>query len=190
MLAEHGWYPSWYMTHSDTINATILLKDGKIEELNKQMTKFFKEQENDIEEIICSRFPNRATLIKAAFRAHRHGDYELSIPLMLAQADGICQEIIQINLYSKKSGVPMTSEFAERFAGDVFLSALLEPLRRVGVISANTKDLINTSGILNRHGILHGSITDYATQDNSYKVLSLLSYVSDFIPDAAKRKTA
>lgn len=189
LLSEVGWYPSWYMTDSDTVNAAILLKENRFNDLTCEMEKFYKEHESDIEDQICKNFPSRSRIIKTAFKAHHREEYELSIPIMLAQADGICLQLIQKSLYSKKEGLPITSEFAEQFTNDAFHSAILEPLRRVGEISANTRDLVNPSKSLNRHGILHGTIVDYATKENSYKAVSLLSYVSELVYDIVKTKT-
>jgi hypothetical protein len=35
---------------------------------------------------------------------------------------------------------------------------------------------------------LHGSIVDYASEENSFKVISLLSYLSDIVRDAVQAK--
>jgi hypothetical protein len=57
------------------------------------MIEHYRATLNEIQKEAEDEFPNRRIILKKAFNAHRHGDYELSIPVMLAQADGIGEEI-------------------------------------------------------------------------------------------------
>lgn len=190
ILSQHGWYLSPFMTREESIEIANLLSTDHQVEADKKMMLFFKEHERKIEKSICTQFPDREKLIRLAFKAHRRREYELSIPVMIAQADGMCKQLIGTQLFAKNDGVPSTSRFAEQFASDAFLSSILEPLRQTNIVSANTRDLPSLVGVLNRHGILHGTILDYASQMNSYKAISLLQYVVYFVRDAAKGKTA
>jgi hypothetical protein len=186
VLAENGWYLSSNMTRSESIEIGELFKAGKCDEANDWMVNWFREHERDIEKTLCSQFKIRAAIIKSAFSAHRKAKYELSIPVMLAQADGACRELTGFMLFSRKNGARARATFAAKFASDAFLSSILEPLRLMTPLSANTRKLPSLSGVLNRHGILHGVITDYPSKVNSFKTISLLQYVADFVADAAR----
>ena len=189
-LAKHGWYMSPDMSVTSIAETGKLFSSGRVLEADQQMVAFFKNNESRIEGTLNEHFPARAPIIKRAFDAHRRGYYELSIPVMLAQADGICFELIGKPLYQKRYSSPLTAHFADRFGAAAVLSPSLEPLRRVGQITVDSKEVQSVPGILNRHGILHGSIIDYATPINSYKVISLLSYLAETVREAAKGKTA
>jgi hypothetical protein len=186
-LAEHGWYLSLEMSMVETVEIAKLFSEGHLNAANKRMVDFYKKNQSSVEETVRKYFPLRKQIIKTAFEAHRKRKYELSIPVMLTQADGICNDLVGTHLFRRRKGSPATLQFANQFATDVFLSSLLEPLRREGQIRVDTRRLKTTSGVLNRHGILHGSIVDYASEENSFKVISLLSYLSDIVRDAARQ---
>jgi hypothetical protein len=188
ILAENGWYLSLDMALADTVEVAKLFSEGHVKAANQRMVDFYNKNQSSVEETIRKHFPLRKKIIKAAFEAHRKRNYELSIPAMLTQADGICNDLVGTHLFRKRKGSPATLQFANQFATDVLLSSLLEPLRREGQIRVDTRRLKTTSGVLNRHGILHGLIVDYASEENSFKVISLLSYLSDIVRDAVQAK--
>jgi len=180
-LADKGWFISSNTSIPDIIELAKLIKSDKSIEVDKWMIDFFKKELNEIENQVVKNFPRRSIILRSAFTAHRKAEYELSIPVMLTQAGGMCIELTGIDLYSKKKGVPKTSKFADSFNSDVFISSILQPLRQCNQIITDTHDLIDTSGILNRHGILHGIIIDYACETNAYKCVSLLNYLSNLV---------
>jgi hypothetical protein len=188
VLAENGSYLSLEMALPDIVEAAKLFSEGHLSAASQRMVDFYKKNQSAVEETIRKHFPLRKKIIKAAFEAHRKRKYELSIPVMLTQADGISNDLLGTHLFRKRKGSPATLQFTNQFATDVFLSSLLEPLRREGQIRVDTRRLKTTSGVLNRHGILHGSIIDYASEENSFKVISLLSYLSDIVYDAVQAK--
>ena len=188
ILAEHSWYLSLDMALDDTVEAAKLFSEGHLMAANQRMIHFYNKNQSTVEQTIREHYPLRKRIIKAAFEAHRKRKYELSIPVMLTQADGICYDLVGTHLFRKRKGSPATLQFANQFTTDVLLSSLLEPLRREGQIRVDTRRLKTTSGVLNRHGILHGSIVDYASEENSFKVISLLSYLSDIVRDAVQAK--
>ena len=188
ILAENGWYLSSEMGLADTVEIAELFSNGHSKSANRRMVEFFEEHQSLIEKTVQKHFPLRKTIIKAAFIAHRKHNYELSIPVMLTQADGICYDLVGTHLFRRRKHSPATLQFANQFATDVLLTSLLEPLRRDGQIRIDTRKLKTTTGVLNRHGILHGSIVDYASEENSLRAISLLAYLSDIVRDAVQAK--
>ena len=43
-------------------------------------------------------------ILSAAFKAHTAKEYELSIPVLLIQAEGICQDILSVKLFQEERG--------------------------------------------------------------------------------------
>jgi hypothetical protein len=116
----------------------------------------------------------RWRLVGKALDHHRNGAYEASVPIVPAQVDGICQDLVG----SKEDMqffrlVPKTQYFADAstIAG---MPAGLEHLRPLFSEVMRKSDV---AGKLSRHGILHGRDLRYDTEMNSTKVLVLLAAV-------------
>ena len=127
----------------------------------------------------------RWRLVEKALSHHRNGAYEASVPIVLAQADGICQDLVG----SKEDMqffrlVPKTHYFADAstIAG---MPAGLEHLRPL--FSEVTRKS-GVTGKLTRHGILHGRELRYDTQMNSTKALVLLAAVIEWAQANAREK--
>lgn len=178
ILAQNGWYPDPHLLPSDLFELSTLFVSGEVSQAHKQLCDHFDSRCVDIEAVLCKRCPRRAKLLKSAFGAHRRGEYALAIPVFLAQADGMCQEITGVQLYGRREGVP-------RLASDLFLREaseitrwLLTPLIEPMPISASSSERAGLTDALNRHAVLHGESVDYDSSLNSYRAISLLVYVS------------
>lgn len=125
--------------------------------------------------------PLRHQILDAAFAAHESAKYELSIPVFLAQVEGMCLEVLGTKLFSTKSGVPVTRESTEALSRMELSEVLLLPLRELHGLTASKASRGNWPDAPNRHEILHGISTDYATPINSYKAISLLEYFCTFV---------
>lgn len=178
VLAKNGWYFDPEMPIVGIKELENLLESGDIETANTELMKYFSERLPEIEENIKNKFPARTSILESAFNAHRRNEYALSIPVFLIQADGICFDLINKQLYSKRKNVPVVAEYAETITTDVFRSALLYPLTQPIPISASVNERPEEFNDLNRHQVIHGESTDYDTELNSLKAISLLNYVS------------
>lgn len=178
ILAKHGWYFDPEMPIVGIRELENALENGDIDSVNEELIDYFSERLSEIEEGIKKKFPHRANILESAFNAHRRKEYALSIPIFLIQADGICFDLINKQLYSKKGKVPVVAEFAETITTDVFRSALLYPLTQSIPISASANERPEEFNDLNRHQVIHGESIDYDTEINSFKAISLLNYVS------------
>ena len=88
MLGKHGWYVDLDMTLPALWALKQALSEGKSTEADEALIDYFESRLDGIEADLCRRYPHRARCIQPAFRAHKRGEYELVIPVLLAQADG------------------------------------------------------------------------------------------------------
>lgn len=178
MLAQHGWYLDPEMTLPGIADVVLHFARGQVTEANDELMAYFDQRRETILSTLCTAFPQRANIFTSAFEVHAAGKYELSIPILLAQADGICLELTGVQLYSKRDGKTQVSEAVATFDVDGFTAALLHPLTEVFPITFSAKERVGRLNILNRHAILHGESVDYGTHINGCKAISLLSFTA------------
>jgi len=178
LLAEHGWYLDLEMSLPDLWEFRRAVSEGDVKEAENALADYFECRLDEIEKSILERFPQRAHVIRSAFKAHRQSEYELSIPVLLAQSDGMCKELIDQYLFIRKDKKPQTAIYVEQVASDTFRAALLSPLARTLPISASQHERAEDSSALNRHAVLHGESLDYGNKANGLKAISLLNYVA------------
>lgn len=187
-LGEHGWYVDldgmteeylyWLVSNFTKENNT---------KAESTLVEHFERRLSEIETSIIGKFPHREHLIRAAFSAHRRREFELSIPVLLAQTDGICKEVMNQYLFIKEDKKPCTAIYVKQMAADTFTFALLSPLTKTLPINASKKKRIAGFSELNRHMILHGESLDYGNKVNSLKAISLLNYVAHIFEFTQKR---
>lgn len=179
ILAKHGWYFDTELPFG-VPRIERVLESGDLELANNLLMEHFSERLSDIEKELKEKHPARALILASAFNAHSRKEYALSIPIFLIQADGICYDLINKQLYSKnrRDGAPVVAEYAKTITANTFQSILLHPLTQPLPISASAKERKEDFNDLNRHQVLHGESTDYGTEVNSFKAISFLNYVS------------
>ena len=177
-LGERGWYLD------PEIPAAALFKlaeafDDPTADADALLCGWVQARSNDIEDRLAKAFPHRAHLLAQAFCAHREACYALSIPVLLAQADGICQELHGVQLYKRnRNGEIALKPKIEALGVDSSDALMLAPLLKPLPIVASQRDRRPGSDLLNRHAVLHGESTNYDTLRNSCKAISLLSYAA------------
>jgi hypothetical protein len=182
ILAQNGWYISWRHTPLASIFPfAALFRDGHTEEGHRRLCSHFAECLTAVESSLASEFPRRAAILKKAFEAHGRGDYELSIPVFLSQADGISKEVFGASIYSRrKSNVDSRRDFIATIAEQRMERDFLEVALILTPLNASERDRALLQDALNRHEILHGVNTSYASTANSLKAVSWLQYVAEF----------
>lgn len=178
LLGTHGWYFDLEMPMPGLWELKKALSEGNVEGAEEALVEYYEDRLEEIEKSITERFPHRAHLIRAAFKAHRRQEYELSIPVLLAQTDGICKDVVNQYLFIKKNKKPSTAIYVDQIATDTYRAALLSPLTQTLPISASEGDRPTGSDALNRHTVLHGESLDYGSKTNSLKAISLVNYVA------------
>ncbi|MNJ40303.1 hypothetical protein D3C77_351950 [compost metagenome] len=157
--------------------------------LNDLFIEVYRESLDDLEASMLDRFPKRAFAIGPAINAHRRGEFALSIPVFLSQADGILLDITSAELFTSKGHISkhaqsqISTEPHENWLG-YFDDAKWSPLSVVRPIGWSPKER-SKEGYdgLNRHTIMHGMDLNYASEVNSYKSLSLLVYIASLGSD-------
>jgi hypothetical protein len=160
------------------------------------MVEHFRKMVDQIEGHLQENFPHRADILRAAFNAHKRDEFVLSIPVMLAQADGIGEEIFGAGISPSSTGKEVMKK-RKRFVDENVDSSLKTTLptyclavSSVLPINANRDDRSSFTSLLNRHMVLHGLSMDYATEENALKTVSWLEYVSSFRSFAVHNKTS
>jgi hypothetical protein len=178
-LGQAGWYLDPEMSLPDIFvfeSAPAAGDDGDVRE--EQLAAYYRDRLPTIERLLVERHPQRARILHSAFAAHVSGEFDLSVPVLLAQADGICQEAISVSLYERASGEPRLAAYVRALPDDSFQGAALHPLTRPLPLTASRSERSPTFDALNRHQVLHGESVTYGTEINSLKAISFINYVS------------
>lgn len=178
LLGQHGWYLDLEFALPGIWALEKALSEGDLASAEKGLINHFERRLDEIEEALTGKFPHRAQIIRSAFRAHRRGEYELSIPVLLAQTDGICKELTSKYLFIRENKRPAVAAYTQQFLADTFQASLLSPLTEILPIGASHHERRADGDQLNRHAVLHGESVTYGTQANSLKAVSLINYIS------------
>lgn len=176
-LANRGWYAD------PEIPAGALLKlaaalDNPSNDVSDVLCSWVDAKAVEIESRLCSDFPLRARVLQQAFLAHNEGRYALSIPVFLAQADGICQDLHGVQLYARRNGEMALGGKLEPIGRGFGQALMLAPMLTPLPIVAHSKDRKSGSDDLNRHAILHGESTGYDTKENGCKAIAFIRYAA------------
>ncbi|HOE63319.1 MAG TPA: hypothetical protein PKW18_12110 [Candidatus Sumerlaeota bacterium] len=179
LLGKHGWYYDLEMPYSFLWKLTKALEEGSVQEAENTLVEYFEERLDGLETSIIEKFPNRKKMISSAFSAHRRGEYELSIPVLLSQTDGIYKEYTGKNFFTKQKN-PQTASNTEEYFADALLAALKNPLLPHSSLPIRASESERGVGFkeLNRHTVLHGESLDYGTKTNSLKAIALINYIA------------
>lgn len=179
-LGEAGWYLDPEMPAFSIYPLEESLRSHSTENVNDVLARYFQRRLPDIRSSLTGTFRHRAKVLDAAFEAHLRGEYDLAIPVFLAQADGIARELRAVEIFTgKTSADSVTAEsYANLFAADAIWAAYLAPLGARLPLSVSKKQRPPSFSGLNRHAVLHGESWDYGTEVNSLKAVSFLNYVA------------
>lgn len=176
-LMKRGWYITSKVTIGD-IKRFIKMSD---QEIDKKMCEYSDSRSNELLNVIASSFPHRLEVINQALCAHEEKLYALSVPCLLAQVDGISNEVLGVSFYSRNKGNPRTRyERRKRFKRKNEKYTLAEGimLKQLDGISSIGKTMHNNQWF-NRHRIMHGYDSNYGTYENSCRTINMLVYLLD-----------
>ena len=188
-MARAGWFLVGTMPPTCAFEVANAILDGKDEDADALMCGYCEASFDEILAEIEPRFPQRLQIIRKALAAHSRQDYELSVPVLLAQADGMAAEILGAGLYSKTrptrraEPVPALRPAIEArlesldWATKWVYGAAFDPLLRLLPLAVRSSADVRGT-MLNRHAVLHGETCDYATRKSSCQAISLVSYVN------------
>jgi len=185
-FSANGWHPDIEMPYAwlAQIADRFEREDPSADDLCVQ---YFESEAQRIEARLLSRWPKRTLALSEGFSAHHEGRHYLSIPVFLAQADGIAREGRIGRAYNPKwrsrpdSPPPSIAE------------AVQLPMRVETPLNQPERRRQGRDA-LNRHAVMHGDPPlDYGTRRNSLQALSYLNYVDSviqFILDGASKESA
>jgi hypothetical protein len=177
VLMDQGWCLDPEMPHTWGRDLVTAFREGAKDEAQQWLIDYFNRRLEEIEQTLVARHPKRSAIIANAFQAHRQGHYNLSIPVLLAQADGVIHDRHQRQLFSKQRGANLTQILADLPDDDVraiFIAAFYVDIP----LTRNTKHLPDGFDGLNRHSVLHGTDSNYGTEINSLRAVSILNLAS------------
>lgn len=138
----------------------------------------------------------RRSIILDSLEAHKSGQYTLSVPALLPLLDGITRSFRRAHLRPAQSKNPNrvlhVGNFAEyyRRKEPALWGAPFATIVKTVVYSRFDFGSATQPNSLNRHGILHGEIPDYATEANSLKTFLLLDTIAVFVQVFEKRSSS
>jgi hypothetical protein len=119
-LGESGWYLDGELGLSDLWELEELLLAGEAAKVDSMLTQHYEDRLQNIEDLLVKALPNREKILRAAFAAHRRGEFELSVPVLLAQSDGACLDLTGYYFFMKESGKPKVARYVAASSGTHF----------------------------------------------------------------------
>ena len=182
VLMARGWCLDPEMPHTWGEDLVEAIEGGEEQEAQEWLIGYFRERLEEIEKALVERHPARGAIMADAFAAHREGRYPLSIPVLLAQADGVIHDKHRRQLFSKKSSANL-QEVLDKLPDDdtrvIFMAAFYVDIP----LTQNTNKLPANFDGLNRHAVLHGTDPNYGTEVNSLRAVSVLNMASFFVAE-------
>lgn len=177
-LADEGWYLDWTgMSLQEPVELAEAYEAGRRDEVDGQLVEHYRRRLPEIEVELVELIPSRAHIFKQAFDAHRQGLYYVAVPTLLAQADGVCLELLDEHFFMRTPG-KKGERFAELANSDLLTKALLAPFFSETSIRISFNRRGPDFDKLNRHLVLHGESFDYGTEVRSLQAISLLYYLT------------
>jgi hypothetical protein len=201
-LASRGWFIAGDLCCNQYKPLDKALKMKEENEIEDFLKEHVRNLVSNIKESAMKRWRERSQIIADAFDAHSSAKYTLSVPVLLAQADGISADILGAYLFSNNKGPiekaasnAIKKHLKHRPLAKSFLGMLLNKLG-IGIKTIK-RDELAASGLifspLNRHGVLHGLDCDYATEANSLRGIALINFlewVAGVIPTKENSQTS
>lgn len=178
VLGNNGWYLDFSMPIPDVWRLQEVFEGESPEEAEVWLCNYYEQELERIKADLLRRHPDRKRILEAAFSAHVRGEYELSIPVFIAQADGLCKQAAGSHYFIRKGGRPATALHVEQTAAESITCALLSPLATTLPLGEPAWDKDPQSPTLNRHHVLHGESLNYGSRENSLRAISFINYVS------------
>lgn len=207
VMARIGWAPSAHMPHSAIEVAVAAIASGADDaEVDLVVEQAWAQSPilasaamrvgnlGAVDDGLRKLATQRSRLLSQAWEHHKRGEYAASIPIVLAQVDGITHDATTsatrpsgLSLFSASKKVDTAIADDETVAG---MNAALPTVRDWFFATAVTTSV---QGSLNRHAVLHGRELAYDTHLNSVKAFVLLVAVWEWASrkldhEAARRK--
>jgi len=193
--ARRGWFLSPGMPLFDRELESLVESDDR-EGVDAHLAAIVENGLAEIVERVANVSPGRRPIVEDAVRAHRAELYSLSIPALIAQADGLADDVTGSHLFTRQGRSRLKAADALNLridmaaattAAAMWALAGLEPIRSGSSLDmkssawAEAREL-EAVGPLNRHAVLRGIDLTYPTRENSLRAFSLVDYMAG-LPD-------
>lgn len=180
-LLGRGWYLGAAMTLPGTKILAKLVDEGKHDQIESEMQGWATSRIDDVLADVEKHFPSRLGIVKDAIDAHKAGKYTLSVPVLLAQADGLAREIVETSLFygdPRRQFRKFRGKLGRPALGPT-LDMLLTPMQSQSAFEKKSKQAISGTRdhLANRDEVMHGVQTDYASVGNSLRAILLIDYL-------------
>jgi hypothetical protein len=192
-LIPRGWYLTMRASIALVRSLATAVRAEQHEVVEEAMRGYARYRFDTVGLRVDTLWPERSYLIREALAAHSAGKYALSIPVLLAQAEGISNELLGVSVFGKHRGGPATASAHRQHLSEPCLdpnsfkaTVLLGPLEVLSGLAMGVSDHEElraraepTFGTLNRHAVAHGISLDYGTEENSLRAVLLLDFLAD-----------
>lgn len=173
-ITDDGWFIDPDMSLQEIVQIRPRIGQGQSvrEEVTLALVDYFNDQIDEIRERAIRVAPHRKAVLVDAFEAHANELYNLSIPVMVAQADGILAE------HCEDNSVFRSRQRQTMIEGNTGASWSNRVLRSQHPLWSHQREpSLPTGGEMNRHEIMHGKDWLYGNNNNSLRVMSFLNFV-------------
>jgi hypothetical protein len=206
LASSKGWYFGWNDRLESLMELVDILNMTPSADIDEVMAQYYRINLWYFTDELTSRYPGRAPAIRAAVNAHSSLGCEgflLSMPIFIAQSDGLLAEITEVKCAMMKdrkgNGKELQASKAlrEKLIDQKSLD-LAHPILMLHesdfMKSAEARQIAaQASGqsfnALNRHQVMHGESSDYGTEINSLKAFSFLVHVGAHLPLVVKNQS-
>ena len=172
-LAESGWYVDAEMTISEPQSFTRKLRNGEGEAC---IAAYYRQRVDSIENELLEKYPHRKSILVDAFDAHRAGKYNLSIPTLLSQADGIWYDKFSKDLFRERPRHQTSNEYVVHLQNS-FLESIFSIFNETIPLWISERERDPAFSGLNRHQIVHGEVVDFGNENNSLMCISFIGFL-------------
>lgn len=200
VASREGWFFNWQGGFQDVLELAEGIREAtSSDDIDKILLAHYNDYWDYYSGQLAEKYPARKNAIHAAINAHRNlspDGYSLSIPVFLAQADGIFSEVTGISSAMDKAKgqqvIKGSQWLSTKIGKDEEAAGCLLPL-----LELHELDILKSKGArktksektgkvfdaLNRHQVMHGEVSDYGTEINSVKAFSFLLFVALHVPE-------
>lgn len=182
-LAKLGWFYDLQFYSSDFWDILDWVREDKVAEVDAFFITHYEQSATGLQERLLATYPDRAEPLRQAFLAESQGLHFVSIPVLLAQADGIAVDIVGGKLFKSVKKRPQAAGRIDEMALAEFDQKFLAALMQNGGFNASEENMHEFPHAPNRHEIMHGRDILYGTRHNYLKTLSLLAFIGLHVPD-------
>ena len=188
VCSRHGWFIDAEFPAPPSVQLAKMYEDGKATKADELLVEYYRDRLQKIRETLIADYPERAAILAKAFNMHVEGEYDVSIPLFLIQADGICLDVFGREFFRVTKGKLAVHKQLARKDDDWIWQAMLEPFRSVPPLAAGCRRRRRRRPF-NRNRILHGASLDYGSEANSLRAVSLLAFLHGLESYAERQET-